>query len=136
MPTPSHQPARGFTLIELLIVIAITMILLASEVVTARLSLRSTRLARENDRASAILSDQLALLRSQGLPSELKAFSFEPPQEAGPPGLGAATGEISFSQHASPNLVIVMAELHWKSMVGHRDLTLTTLMRKTPEGKK
>ncbi len=134
MRTQTQRPSRGFTLIELLIVIAITLILLTSVTVTARLSLRSTRLARENDRASAILSDQLALLRSQGLPSELKAFSIEPPQEAGPPGLGAATGEISFSQHTSPNLVVVMAELHWRSMVGHRDLTLTTLMRKTPEG--
>ncbi len=136
MRTPTHNSSRGFTLIEFLIVIAVTLILLTGECATSRLLQRSTRMARENDRASAILSDQLAQLKSRDLSSDLKTITLTPPLESGPMGLEAASGEISFATHPAPNLVEVKATLRWKSMVGRRDLVLTTLMRTTQEGQR
>ena len=136
MPNRGESRQKGFTLIEMLIVIAITLILLTGAATTSRLLVRSTRLARETDRASAILSDQLAELRSRGLQVDRQTIHFNAPAESGPLTLGEASGEIRFDDQDATGLVVVEASLRWRSLVGHRELNLATLMRPAMEGKR
>lgn len=126
---------RGFTLIELLIVIAIVLIFLAGNAKVARLQQRSATLARDLDRASALLASELAYLKAHGAPEGATSAPLRfLPAATGSSSLPGATGEIRLSPRPDLHVVEAEAVLTWRSVTGERSWSMGTLVRSSEPG--
>jgi prepilin-type N-terminal cleavage/methylation domain-containing protein len=126
------QRDKAFTLIELLIVIAIILTVLVGEAGTARLLLRSTSIARDTEKASAVLATKLAEIRSEGPQQTEGKVTFSPSNESASSNLPEATGEIRFKALEASPLVEVEAHLAWRSVTGQREVVMATVIRGKP----